>query len=114
MSPLVAAIITAIASILASSGFWAFMQKRTEKNSASNKMLLGLGHDRIMELGMKYIQRKSITADELENLVDYLYKPYKDMSGNGTAERIIKEVQSLPITEYPKTWPYVDRRKEGS
>lgn len=111
MSPLVAAIITAIASILASSGFWAFMQRRTEKNSASNKMLLGLGHDRIMELGMKYIQRKSITADELENLVDYLYLPYKEMGGNGTAERIIKEVKNLPITEYPQTWPHVDRRK---
>lgn len=111
MSPLTVALITAIASILASSGFWAYMQKRIEKKSSSNKMLLGLGHDRILELGMRYIQRGSITKDELENLVDYLYAPYKEMGGNGTAERVIKEVQNLPITEYPQTWPIVDRRK---
>lgn len=112
MSPLIVAIITAITTILASSGFWAFMQKKTEKKSSSNKMLLGLGHDRILDLGMKYIQRGSITADELENLVDYLYAPYKEMGGNGTAERVIMEVRKLQITEYPQTWPYVDRRKE--
>lgn len=112
MSPLIVAIITAVTTILASSGFWAYMQKKAEKKSSSNKMLLGLGHDRILELGMRYIQRESITKDELENLVDYLYAPYKEMGGNGTAERVIMEVQKLPITEYPQTWPYVDRRKD--
>lgn len=111
MSPLIVAIITAITTILASSGFWAYMQKRAEKKSSSNKMLLGLGHDRILELGMRYIQRGSVTKDELENLVDYLYAPYKEMGGNGTAERVIMEVQKLQITEYPQTWPIVDRRK---
>lgn len=111
MSPLIVAIVTAVSTILASSGFWAYMQKRADKNSSSNKMLLGLGHDRIMDLGMKYIQRGSITADELENLVDYLYVPYKEMGGNGAAERIVNEVKKLKITEYPNIWPYVDRRK---
>lgn len=113
MSPFAVAVITAIASVLASSGFWAYMQRKADKKSSSTKMLLGLGHDRIMELGMCYIQRGSITKDELENLVDYLYEPYKEMGGNGTAERVVMEVKKLKITEYPQTWPYVDRRKDN-
>jgi hypothetical protein len=60
-------------------------------------MLIGLGHDRIMFLGMKYIERGFITQDEYENLYDYLYKPYKKLGGNGSAERVMKEVDKLPI-----------------
>lgn len=114
METLVVAVVTAIASVLASSGFWAYMQKKSEKNSASNKMLVGLGHDRILELGMKYIERGSITHDEYENLVDYLYEPYKALGGNGAAERVIKEVGKLKVTNKPEpTWPEIERRKQN-
>lgn len=105
------AMITAIASVLASSGFWAYLQKRTDKNSASARMLLGLGHDKLIELGMKYIERGSISHDELENLTDYLYKPYKELGGNGAAERIVKLVQQLPVTASIPTWPEIERRR---
>ena len=60
-------------------------------------MLVGLGHDRIVYLGMKYIERGYITKDEFENLNDYLYKPYSKLGGNGSAERIMQEVRKLPI-----------------
>ena len=60
-------------------------------------MLLGLGHDKIMYLGMKYVERGYITRSEYENLVEYLYKPYKKMGGNGVAERLIREVDKLEI-----------------
>ena len=60
-------------------------------------MLIGLGHDRIIFLGMTYIERGWITQDEYENIHDYLYVPYKLMGGNGSAERIMKEVNKLPI-----------------
>lgn len=94
-------IVTIIASVLASSGLWGFLQlfvsKMIESKSARSQMLLGLGHDRIIYLGMKYIERGYITHDEYENLVDYLYKPYAAMGGNGSAERIINEVKKLPV-----------------
>lgn len=83
-------------AVLASSGFWTLLNNRKEKKSASNQMLLGLGHDRIVDLGMKYIERGSITQDEFENLHDYLYLPYRDMGGNGSAKRIMDEVSKLP------------------
>ena len=71
--------LTIITSVFASSGFWAFIQKHSEKKDVRTQMLIGLGHDRIMSLGMKYIERGYITKDEYENLYEYLYKPYERM-----------------------------------
>lgn len=57
----------------------------------------GQGHDRVVYLGGKYIQRGGITKDEYENLYDYIYLPYKALGGNGTAEKVMKDVGNLPI-----------------
>lgn len=91
-------IISILCTLLASGGFWALVTKLLEKNSSKSKMLLGLGHDRIMYLGMKYVERGSITQGEYENLNKYLFEPYKAMGGNGSAERLMREVDKLPIT----------------
>lgn len=89
--------ITILCSVLASSGFWAYVMKKCDCKKTENDMLIGLGHDRIIYLGLKYIDRKYITQDEYENLNDYLYKPYKALGGNGSAERIMLEVNKLEI-----------------
>ncbi len=90
-------------TIFASSGFWGLItwliQTKTQFKSAEKEMLKGLGHDRICYLGAEYIKRGSLSRDEYENLVDYLYKPYKALGGNGTAEKIIDDVKKLPIKE---------------
>ena len=88
---------TTLCAVIASSGFWAYMSKRNDKKSLANQMLLGLGHDRIIYLGMKYIERGYITKDEYENLNDYLFVPYQKMGGNGSAARIMAEVNKLEI-----------------
>ena len=90
-------LITIIGAVIASSGFWTYVQKKSEKKDVKTLMLMGLAHDRIIYLGMCYIDRGYITHDEYENLYDYLYKPYKQMDGNGSAHRIIDEVKKLPI-----------------
>ena len=97
MEEILTPIITIICSVIASSGFWAWMSKHHSKKDATTRMLIGLGHDRIVTLGSTYIERKSITPDEYENLYEYLYKPYVEMGGNGSAEKIMKEVGKLPI-----------------
>lgn len=89
--------LTIIGSVVASSGFWAYIQKKLEKKDIKTMMLIGLAHDRIIYLGMSYIERGWIRNDEYENLHDYLYKPYEQMGGNGAAKRIMNEVQKLPI-----------------
>ena len=97
MEPWVQMVVTVVCAVLASSGFWAFLQNRHDKKDAKTKMLLGLGHDRIVTLCMKYIERGWITQDEYEDLNKYLYSPYVEMGGNGTAERLMTEVRKLPI-----------------
>ena len=46
---------------------------------------------------MSYLDRGYITRDEYENLYQYLYKPYKKVGGNGSAEHIMNQVDKLPI-----------------
>lgn len=90
-------IVTIFTTILASSGFWAFIMKRLDKKSSETKLLLGLACDRIVHLGMTYIDRGWITKDEYETLHDYLWLPYKECGGNGTAARVMAAVDRLPI-----------------
>lgn len=89
--------VTVVCAVLASSGFWAFIQKKNENKDVKSQMLIGLAHDRIIFLGMQYIERGWITQDEYENLHEYLYVPYERMGGNGSAKRIMTEVNKLPI-----------------
>lgn len=104
MENLINQIVTILVTVLTSSTFWAFLQKQADKKDIKTKMLIGLGHDRIVYLGMKYIERGWITKDEYENLNDYLYEPYKTMGGNGSAERIMQEVNKLPIKSEAKSF----------
>ena len=90
-------LIAVITSVFASSGLWAFIQSRRDKKDARNDLLVGLAHDRIIFLGMTYIERGEITRDEYENLHDYLYIPYQKMGGNGSAARVMAEVEKLKI-----------------
>ena len=60
-------------------------------------MLLGLGHDRLVFLAIRYIQRGRITKEEFENLFRYLYSPYKQLGGNGTVDALMEQVRKLPI-----------------
>ena len=92
--PAISAIVVAA---LTSGGLWALVAKRADKNDAERKMLVGLAHDRIIHLGMVYIERGYVTQDEYENLNDYLYAPYEKMGGTGSAKRVIGEVRRLPI-----------------
>ena len=86
-----------VVAVLTSSGLWAVVARRVDKGDAERKMLVGLAHDRIIHLGMVYIDRGYITQDEYENLNDYLYVPYEKMGGNGSAKRVMEEVRKLPI-----------------
>lgn len=96
-------ILTIVGSVFASGGFWAFItamiQKRDKKISAESKMLRGLAHDRICYLGEAYIKQGFVTKDDFENLHDYLYVPYTELGGNGTAKKIMDDVKKLPLKD---------------
>lgn len=90
-------VLSILLAIIGSTGLWNFISSRREKHDAKTKLLVGLAHDRIVYLGMKYIERGHVTHDEYENLNDYLYEPYAAAGGNGSAKRVMEEVRKLPI-----------------
>lgn len=91
---LIAAVVVAV---LGSNGLWAFLQSKSTRKTARDRMILGLGHAEIFRVAEKYIHRNGITMSELEDLEKYLYKPYSDMGGNGTAAAIVAKCRELPI-----------------
>ena len=109
-------ILPIIIAIFASGGFWAFLtaivNKISDRKSAQSRMLKGLGHDRIISLCERYIARGWISSDEFENLHDYLYVPYREMGGNGTAEKLMKEVMKLPAKK-PAPTPRASKKPAG-
>lgn len=96
-------IVSIVVAMFASTGFWSLLtyliQRRDSKNSAESQMLKGLAHDRICDLGERYIKQGYVTQDQFQNLHDYLYEPYTRLGGNGTAKKIMDEVRDLPLKE---------------
>ena len=90
-----------ISALVASSGFWLYVMKKTEGKDLIRRLVLGLAHDRLMFLSMLYIDKGRISKDEYENLCMFLYEPYKELLGNGTISRLMTEVDKLPITQEP-------------
>lgn len=91
-------ILTIITSILASSGLWAFLGNKLERNDAERELIIGIGHVELVFFGMQYIDRGWITKDEYDTMQD-LYKPYIKLGGNGSGTKIMKEIENLPIRE---------------
>lgn len=84
------------AAIFGSGGIWTFIQFAIKKKTSSYKMILGLGFERLSTKCKYYIDQGHISVDEYEDLVQYLYEPYKKMGGNGTAEALMNKVANLP------------------
>ena len=112
MEPGLQTIITAVITALTSSGFVSlilyFIQRRDRQKekeesieSAQAKMLLGLGHDRILSITDRLVKRGAITLKEKRNL-EYLWKPYSSLHGNGDCEIGYKACQQLPVVSEEK------------
>ena len=73
--------------------------KKADKTSALNKLVLGIGYDRLVENCTRILKRGWYSIDEYHDLKKYLYDPYVEAGGNGTAERLWKEMEHLPVKE---------------
>lgn len=91
-------ILTIITALLTSSGLWAFLGSRLEKNSAERELIVGIAHIELVFFGMQFLERGWITRDEYETLQD-LYNPYVKLGGNGSGKKIMKEIENLPIRD---------------
>ena len=118
------ALITVLITALTSSGFMSLIlyllqrrdrrkEKEAAETSAQTRMLIGLGHDRLIYLTDKYVRRGAITLKEKRNL-KFLYDPYNDMGGNGDCKIGYDACQGLPVVseEVAEEMDIELRRKE--
>ena len=97
------AILIALISAFSSSGVMSLVifllqrrDRKKEKESAQSKMIIALGHDKLVYLTNKYVRRGAITLKEKRNL-EYLSDPYFEGGGNGDAKIGCEACEKLPV-----------------
>lgn len=99
-----------IVAIFASVGFWNYIlykvqrrDKKRDEEKTENKdlenLMLGIACHMIRSQCEEYIERGNITTEEYHELQKYLYTPYRNLGGNGTAKRLMEAVDKLPIVK---------------
>lgn len=92
-------LIQIVLAVFASTGFWAFVtavwSEMQRKKSVERRALLGILHEELSTRCEKYINDKKITFDQYDDLRRYIFEPYKELGGNGTAEKLMEEVGRL-------------------
>lgn len=115
----VSAFLAILGGFLAGSGgFWVYLRSRFQREDATRRLIMGLAHDKIVYLGLKYIEKGWVNKDEYDDLFKYFWEPYKLMGGDGSAERIINLVQTLPFRperrQFPEIRELADKLHEGA
>ena len=84
--------------------------KKAEEESKEQDLIkegvLSLLHDRIYQACQYHISKECVTVQDLNNL-EYLYRGYRGLGGNGTGEELYKRCKSLRIIQSD------DRREVG-
>lgn len=83
-------------AILGSSGLWAYITAKRTRDSNRDKLLKGLSHMIITDRAEEYIERGSVGSEEFALLYNLVYASYKELGGNGAAERLMHELERLP------------------
>ena len=69
---------------------------QSSRQDAVEEGLKALLHDRIYQ-GYGVCERKGFaTVEDIENL-DYLYRPYHALGGNGTGTELFERVKKMPV-----------------
>lgn len=110
-------ILAVVLAVIGSSGLWTFIQflitnsrKHKKQKDIADKldqheeeirqikaMSLGALYDRAKFLGESYLKRGWWTMDEYEDYIKYIYKPYHGAGGDGTIDRLVHELEKMPI-----------------
>lgn len=93
---------TSVTTVAASTGLWTYLQRRNVVKSQTDRLLRGIAYEKIVSMGILYIERGWITQDEYEEYRKYLYEPYRALGGNGVTERVVAEVSNLPLRSRAK------------
>ncbi len=83
-------------------GIFNLINNKMQRKSIQSKLLMGMAYSKIIETAERYIQQGYIPTDEYKELEHYFYMPYKEMGGNGTAQKLMAEVAKLPSAKSQK------------
>lgn len=80
--------------------FWLVMavvfHRRLARKNLRKRAIIGLIHSSIYTQAMTYIKRHSITLSEYRNLMK-LYEPYKDLCNSDMINKLVSELDKLPL-----------------
>ena len=84
-----------------SAGFRIVLSKLKERKAEQDAMkdgVLALLHDRLYQVCSYYIHQGEITLSEVKN-IEYLYRGYHALGGNGTGTELFERVKELKLKE---------------
>ena len=73
-----------------------FNELETNQICLLNDSIQAVLHDSIYKECERLIQQGWVHSDDLKNL-EYMYKPYKELGGNGTAKTLYEKVNKLEV-----------------
>ena len=98
--------VTIIIAIVSSSAFTAlingiiaYKREKRQKETGTTAGIRMILYNWTKQLGKQYIERGSITAEELEDLVEMHRIYHDDLGGNGFLDALMRQVNGLPIIE---------------
>lgn len=77
---------------------WGYLVKKVTEYKTIKDGLLAIMHDRLYQSCTYYIKQGHIDTGGLKNL-EYLYKSYHALGGNGTGTELYTRAKALPIRD---------------
>ena len=77
---------------------WGYLVKKVTEYKTIKDGLLAIMHDRLYQSCTYYIKQGHIDMGGLKNL-EYLYKSYHALGGNGTGTELYSRAKALPIRD---------------
>lgn len=75
---------------------WQTIKKEHEEQRLLREAVLAILHDRLYSLARYYLSQGWLTIQDLDNL-EYIYKAYHGLGGNGTGTDLFTRCKALPI-----------------
>ena len=93
-------VFTGVSGVLAAAyrGLSKRIKAQEEERTAVKEGLLAIMHDRLYQSCTFYIKQGFIDTSGLKNL-EYLYKSYHALGGNGTGTELYNRAKNLPICD---------------
>lgn len=97
MTDILIAVIGSSATAAIISGIFSLAKGRRRKHDGVTTGVRQLLYDRIKYLGRCYIDRKEISSEDLEDIIEMHRIYHDDLDGNGYLDSLMDAVKKLPI-----------------